>query len=225
MTKKITLIVVLMWAVFAFGCSGTLRSDSSEHSKDSRSDKKDSDKKDKNKDRDRDDDDDEDDGDSGDKDKDKDKKKDKDKDDDQGDKASTIGTPPPATGQCNKDLWQKVYKAERLAVKADCTTVTGTIAERSTSDDGDEHMLLKLDAGQEGLLTAKNKEKKDGNLVIEAVCVNKTSLEKVGGTCNGFNNQVNLPSVGDHVSVTGTFVVDSHNGWTEIHPITSVEKK
>src|SRR5947208_1234839 len=148
MTKKIMLVLALMAAVFLSGCSGTLKSDSSEHGKDKKSDQKDSGKKDKDKDRDDDEDDDEDDGGG----KDKDKKKDKGKDDED-EKGSATGTAPPAIGQCNKDLWQKVYNAERLTVKADCTTVTGTIAERSADQDGDEHMLLKLDAGQEGLLT------------------------------------------------------------------------
>lgn len=216
MTRKMMLVLALMAAVFAFGCSGTLRSDSDEHGKHEKSDKKD-----KDKDRDKGDDEDEDDQDSG---KDKDKKKDDDKGD-KGDKGAATATAPPATGQCNKDLWQKVYNAQRLEVKAECTTVTGTITERSADEDGDEHMLLKLDAGQEGLLTDKNKKKKDGNLVIEAVCVNPTTLEKVGGTCRGFKNAVNLPQVGDHVRVTGSYVVDSHNGWTEIHPITTIEKK
>jgi|GEM_PF-647040 len=217
MTNKILLTLAILAAVFLFGCSGTSRSDSSEQNKDKRSDKKESGKKDKDKGRDDDEDDDQD-GDSA-----KDKKKDK-GDDGKDDNGSATAAAPAATGQCNKDLWQKVYNAERLTVKADCTTVTGTIAERNADEDGDEHMLLKLDAGQEGLLTDKNKKKKDGNLVIEAVCVNPTSLSKVGSTCRGYTNSVNLPQVGDHVSVTGSYVVDSHNGWTEIHPITSIEK-
>jgi len=30
--------------------------------------------------------------------------------------------------------------------------------------------------------------------------------------------------VGEHVRVTGTYVLDSHNGWTEIHPVTRIDK-
>ena len=84
-------------------------------------------------------------------------------------------------------------------------------------------MLLKLDNGQDDLLTKKNIKKKQGDLVIEAVCANKTTLLKVGNTCNGYINHIQLPKVGDHVRVTGSLVIDSHNGWAEIHPITKIE--
>ncbi len=104
-----------------------------------------------------------------------------------------------------------------------CKTVTGVIEESSTNEDGDHHMLLKLDAGQEDLLTKKNTKKKQGDLVIEAVCANKTTLGKVGNTCNGYINKIQIPKLGEHVKVTGSLVIDTHNGWAEIHPITKIE--
>ena len=84
-------------------------------------------------------------------------------------------------------------------------------------------MLLKLDKGQKSLLTKRNFKKKQGDLVIEAVCVNNTTLKKVGNTCKGYVNKIQLPPVGAHVKVTGSYVIDSHNGWSEIHPITKIE--
>ncbi|MEJ7627929.1 MAG: hypothetical protein WKF35_13770 [Ferruginibacter sp.] len=36
-----------------------------------------------------------------------------------------------------------------------CKTVSGVIEESSTNEDGDQHMLLKLDAGEEGILNKK----------------------------------------------------------------------
>ena len=127
------------------------------------------------------------------------------------------------TVDCDTSLWKYVYNRERLEVTDICKTVTGVIEESSADDDGDQHMLLKLDAGQEGFLTKKNIKKKQGDLVIEAVCANKTTLEKVGNTCNGYINHIQIPKVGDHVKVTGSLVIDSHNGWEEIHPITKIE--
>ncbi len=91
------------------------------------------------------------------------------------------------------------------------------------NEDGDHHMLLKLDAGQEDLLTKTNRKKKQGYLVIEAVCANKTTLKKVGNTCNGYINKIQIPKLGEHVKVTGSLVIDTHNGWAEIHPITKIE--
>ena len=104
-----------------------------------------------------------------------------------------------------------------------CKTVTGVIEESSADKDGDQHMLLKLDNGQEDLLTKKNTKKKQGDLVIEAVCANKVTLGKVGNTCNGYINKIQIPKLGEHVKVTGSLVIDTHNGWAEIHPITKIE--
>ena len=124
---------------------------------------------------------------------------------------------------CDTSLWEYVYNPERLEVIDKCKTVTGIIEESSADEDGDQHMLLKLDNGQEELLTKKNTKKKQGDLVIEAVCANKTTLGKVGNTCNGYINKIQIPKLGAHVKVTGSLVVDTHNGWAEIHPITKME--
>ena len=124
---------------------------------------------------------------------------------------------------CDTSFWKYVYNPDRLEVIDKCKTVTGVIEESSADEDGDQHMLLKLDDGQEDLLTKKNIKKKQGDLVIEAVCANKTTLPKVGNTCNGYINKIQIPKLGDHVKVTGSLVIDSHNGWEEIHPITKIE--
>jgi len=124
---------------------------------------------------------------------------------------------------CDEKIWNFVYEPKRLEVLDKCKTVTGTIVERNADADGDEHMLLKLDAGQENLLKKNNFTKKDGNLVIEAVCINHITRKIAKGICKGYVNLVKLPNVGDHVRVTGSYVLDSHNGWTEIHPISKVE--
>ena len=124
---------------------------------------------------------------------------------------------------CDTSLWKYVYNPERLQIIDRCKTVTGVIEESSADEDGDQHMLLKLDNGQEDLLTKKNIKKKQGDLVIEAVCANKTTLKKVGITCEGYINKIQIPKLGDHVKVTGSLVIDSHNGWAEIHPITKIE--
>lgn len=124
---------------------------------------------------------------------------------------------------CDTTLWRYVYNPERLQIVDKCKTVTGIIEESNADEDGDQHMLLKLDKGQEDLLAKKNKKKKQGDLVIEAVCANKTTLKKVGDICNSYINKIQILKLGDHVKVTGSLVVDTHNGWTEIHPITKIE--
>jgi hypothetical protein len=127
------------------------------------------------------------------------------------------------TIDCDTSFWKYVYNPGRLEVIDKCKTVTGIIEESNADEDGDQHMLLRLDNGQEGLLTKKNIKKKQGDLVIEAVCANKTTLKKVGNTCEGYINKIQIPNLGDHVQATGSLVIDSHNGWEEIHPITKIE--
>ncbi|MDP9229753.1 MAG: hypothetical protein M3O67_03650 [Bacteroidota bacterium] len=124
---------------------------------------------------------------------------------------------------CDSSIWNYVYNPKRLKVIDRCKVVTGVIVERNAEDDGDEHMLLRLDKGLESLLTKRNFQKKDGNLVIEAICINHITRKNAKGTCNGYVNNVQLPKVGDHVRVTGIYVIDSHNGWSEIHPVTKIE--
>ena len=124
---------------------------------------------------------------------------------------------------CDTTFWEYVYNPERLEIINKCKTVTGVIEESNVEEDGDQHMLLKLDNGQEGLLTKKNIKKKQGDLVIEAVCANKPTVKKVGNKCEGYINKIQIPELGKHVKVTGSLVIDSHNGWAEIHPITKIE--
>ena len=125
---------------------------------------------------------------------------------------------------CDDGLWKYVYDPDRLQVLEKCKTVTGIIEESNADPDGDQHMLLKLDKGQKDLLTKKNKKKKNGDLVIEVVCANHISRKRALGACTGYQNQIVLPSVGEHVRVSGTYVLDSHNGWTEIHPVSRIGK-
>lgn len=41
--------------------------------------------------------------------------------------------------------------------------------------------------------------------------------------CAGYTNRIPLAPVGAHVRATGTYVIDSHNGWAEIHPVSKLE--
>jgi len=126
--------------------------------------------------------------------------------------------------QCDKSIWDHVYDPSRLEVIDPCKVVTGIVDELDQNEDGDTHMLLKLDAGYEDLLLKKNKKKKEGDLVVEVVCAHPATDKKVGAACSGYSNKVSIPSVGDHIRVTGSYVDDTHNGWAEIHPVSRIEK-
>ena len=57
---------------------------------------------------------------------------------------------------CDASLWQHVYHSYRLEVKEECKVVTGTIDFLRKEADGDYHIRLKLDSGQNNLLNEKN---------------------------------------------------------------------
>jgi hypothetical protein len=128
-----------------------------------------------------------------------------------------------ATG-CDASLWNHVYSPKRLQQLAPCISVTGMIEESNVDEDGDQHLLLKLDPGQDKLLNKRNQKKKSGDMVLEVVCANPTTMKKPKAACAGYTNPIPLPAVGEHVRATGTYVLDSHNGWTEIHPVSRFER-
>ena len=128
-----------------------------------------------------------------------------------------------ATG-CDPSLWDHVYNPSRLQKLAPCIAVTGIIEESAADDDGDQHFLLKLDPGQDALVNERNRKKKNGDLVVEIVCVNPISVKKAKSACVGYTNRIAIPAVGAHVRATGTHVIDSHNGWTEIHPASKLQR-
>lgn len=124
---------------------------------------------------------------------------------------------------CNYNIWSHVYNPDRLKILDSCVMVSGVIIESSPDGDGDQHMLLKLDPGQQNLLSSPNSKLNRDVIIIEAICVNNISKNKVGNACDGYVNNVDLPKLKDHVQVTGSYVIDSHNGWGEIHPISKID--
>ena len=140
--------------------------------------------------------------------------------------AIVSGARPPrsAAAGCDASLWNHVYNPTRLQQLAPCITVTGVIDESDADRDGDQHFLLRLDPGQDTLVNKRNNKKKSGEIVLEIVCANPTTMKKVKSACAGYTNPIAIPAVGTHVRATGTYVLDTHNGWTEIHPVSRIDK-
>jgi hypothetical protein len=130
-----------------------------------------------------------------------------------------------AASGCDASLWNHVYSPKRLQQVSPCMSVTGVITESNADADGDQHFLLRLDPGQDKLVNKRNGKKKGGDLVLEIVCANPTSMKKPRSACAGYTNRIPIPRVGARVTATGTYVLDSHNGWTEIHPVSRFEAK
>ena len=130
----------------------------------------------------------------------------------------------PATSVgCDKSLWQHVYNPSRLKIVSECMTVTGVIEVVRKEKDGDLHILLKLDRPFANLTNSANDKSQKGDLVLEPICQDPVSQEDAKAACASFSKHVEIPKVGTHVSVTGSYVLDlQHQGWAEIHPVTSV---
>lgn len=132
-----------------------------------------------------------------------------------------------ARSACRSDPLANVYHPSRLDVLAACTTVSGTVESVRHEDDGDVHFDLGLDAPYRSMLDAENDSEQHGWLVIEIVpadepgCVKGEPPRPASGSydygiCTGADEQT--PGVGEHVWVTGPYVIDTFHGWAEIHP-------
>ena len=91
-----------------------------------------------------------------------------------------------AAAGCDASLWNHVYNPTRLQQLATCVSVTGTIDESNVDEDGDQHFLLKLDPGQDTLVNKRNYKKKSGDIVLEIVCANPTTMKKARSACAGY---------------------------------------
>ncbi|MBI4300793.1 MAG: hypothetical protein HY677_06620 [Chloroflexi bacterium] len=121
-----------------------------------------------------------------------------------------------------------VYHPDRLQVVEPCKTITGTITLVRKEEDGDYHIDMALDPPYAGLVNEKNISEQHGDLVVEIVpadepgCTPGPAPRPATGTydygiCTGAN--IPRPKVGQHVMVTGPYVVDTAHGWMEIHPV------
>jgi hypothetical protein len=118
-----------------------------------------------------------------------------------------------------------VYHPDRMVEQKGCITATGIIVKKLKEKDGDFHVRLKLDPGQDAdLINDKNVSVQGGNLVFEPICVNKVTQESAMKACKNFHQKISLPNKGDHVEVTGIHMLDTEHGWLEIHPVTKIRK-
>jgi hypothetical protein len=112
--------------------------------------------------------------------------------------------PPPSPYCRSGDPLAGVYHPSRLVVKSRCRVAVGTVEVVRFEDyDGDVHIELRLDPGQDGLVSRGN-DRIGGNLLLEIVPLDR--------------GRVPTPRVGERVSAVGPLVDDTAHGWREIHP-------
>lgn len=136
---------------------------------------------------------------------------------------STLSSSPAPAHQpssaCNSSLWKHVYHSYRLHVISTCKTVSGTVEEVRWEPDGDLHILLRTSPS---LVNADNRAYEHGDLVLEEICKGTVTQADAVAACRGFSWQVTVPSVGDEITVSGSYVLDADHGWLEIHPVSTL---
>lgn len=98
-----------------------------------------------------------------------------------------------------------VYHPERLIVLDACRHASGEVADVRTEEDGDLHILVRLDSGSRYLVNRQNRLQQHGWLVVELTPRDHGHLP--------------APSIGAHVGLLGAWVTDTEHGWKEIHPV------
>jgi len=112
--------------------------------------------------------------------------------------------PPPSPHCRSGSPLAGVYHPERLKVKSRCRVAVGTVEKMKPElYDGDIHIQLRLDPGQDGLLSSGN-SRVGGTLILEIIPWDRS--------------RVLVPEVGQRIEVVGPWVDDTAHGWNEIHP-------
>ena len=123
--------------------------------------------------------------------------------------AETAATAPssamdPSSAKCRVQPLAGVYHPYRLHVVKSCVTVSGTVLAVRHEPDHDYHINLGLDKRYRNLINANNTRYEHGALVVEVIPMDQ--------------HDVPIPRVGQHITVTGSYVDDTDHGWMEIHP-------
>jgi hypothetical protein len=122
---------------------------------------------------------------------------------------------------CDSSLWKHVNQGERLHVEEPCTAVEGRVVSLYRASDGDLHIAL--DPEDKSVLNLVNVMHAHGKLVVEIICEHTPADPDDKVACAAFHPQITVPNIGDHIRVTGAYVIDRDNGWNEVHPVTRIE--
>jgi hypothetical protein len=131
---------------------------------------------------------------------------------------------------CNSSLWNFIANPPgRFKILNQCVTITGIVLSINPQPDGDIDFPLALDPQFKNMVTKANFNPiMHGGIWCEMICRHPETSSEVEpfkrGECNGFNGaHFNLPQIGQHIRVTGTYLLDlREQGHAEIHPVSSI---
>jgi hypothetical protein len=137
------------------------------------------------------------------------------------------GSTPPGGGSTSSSscsdpasISSHVYHPYRLQIVKPCITASGTVDRVLQEADGDVHVRTRLDQAYSNLTNGANNQYQYGDLVVEIICVTPPSQTDAIPACQSYTNQIQVPSAGQHITITGPYVLDTdHYNWAEIHPV------
>jgi len=131
------------------------------------------------------------------------------------------GSPPSGNSSCRDpdSISSHVYNPYRLNVIKSCVTASGVVENVFDEADGDYHVRLALDSQYSNLTNSANDQYQYGDLIVEIICALPITQSDAVSACQNYTNNITIPSVNDHITVTGPYVLDTnHSNWAEIHP-------
>jgi len=132
------------------------------------------------------------------------------------------GSPPSGDSSCRDpdSISSHVYNPYRLTILRSCITASGIVENVFEEADGDYHVRLALDSQYSNLTNSANDQYQYSDLVVEIICVLPITQSDAVSACQNYTNTITIPSVNDHITVTGPYVLDTaHSNWAEIHPV------
>ena len=134
-------------------------------------------------------------------------------------------TAPPGSDrnpQCSDpdSILSHVYNPYRLNTIKSCITASGVVDNVLQEADGDYHIRLALDSQYSNLTNSANDQYQYSDLVVEIICALPITQSDAVSACQNYTNNITVPSINDHITVTGPYVLDTnHYNWAEIHPV------
>ena len=136
--------------------------------------------------------------------------------------ATHTGSPSMNHSSCSDpdSISSHVYNSYRLNVIKSCVTASGLVENVFEEADGDYHLRVALDSQYSNLTNSANDQYQYGDLVVEIICALPITQSDGVSACQNYSNTITVPSVNDHITVTGPYVLDTdHSNWAEIHPV------
>lgn len=140
-----------------------------------------------------------------------------------GDPAPSPTTGPTTCERLSDQLVPPVYHPQRLQLLEPCVLYRGVVIANLHEQDGDRHLWIAPDPDYERFLNPANVYHGRKALVAEIVpaCITEPADEAAAARCP--RSTLSPPPSGSHVEITGPWVLDTHHGWDEIHPVASIK--